>query len=280
MGFKEYSASDSQGRNGSREQSVPLVGIFSKADRNSFTKGRGKGTLAYWFARERNPGAIHLQMLNKDLVPSGKLERMSRDVFLKDYTLEPEIWYKLVTRRIDQGDWFRGKNQFLEAKIEYNKALGVDDANIRAMFGLGLCYLALDELEKAQYVFDKLVNIEETFEEEHKHLFNEFGIAMRRKGLLSSAESFYAKALELTSEDEHLFLNKARVRYERGNIEGAFRDLSKAFLVNSNHPAALAFLKHLSKKKLKAHDEEVASILTPFVQPALCSTLKMEDYFE
>ena len=73
----------------------------------------------------------------------------------------------------------------LEQEREQSRALLEHMGNVRANFGIGLCYIDRGEREKATEVFERLVKLDAAFEDEHKHLFNEFGISLRKAGMAS-----------------------------------------------------------------------------------------------
>ena len=75
--------------------------------------------------------------------------------------------------------------------MEYTNALGLDEKNVRAMFGLGLTYLQYDQHEKAKVLFEELIGLDGFAAPEHKHLFNQFGIELRKGKYPESAEEWW-----------------------------------------------------------------------------------------
>jgi len=208
----------------------------------------------YWFASQCDEDTIALKELDTHFLPTGQQCVVNRETFFTTYSLEPEVGYRYVTQRVLRGDWYRKQDLNVEAKIEYQMILRVDEENIRANFGLGLAYLALNQIDKGRYVFSKLVDMDESFEEAHKHLFNEFGIALRKKNLFDEAMRYYGRAAELSPEDENIYLNMARAMFEKGDMEEAFAYLKKTFEINQEVEEAKAFLGFLRKKGFEAKD--------------------------
>jgi tetratricopeptide (TPR) repeat protein len=208
----------------------------------------------YWFASEFGPDMVSLKRLDTNFFPVGQQALVNRETFFADYSLEPDLGYRYVTQRIVRGDWYRKQDLNVEAKIEYQMVLRIDEENIRANFGLGLAYLALNQLDKGRYVFSRLVDMDESFEEAHKHLFNEFGIALRKKNLFDEAMRYYGRAAELAPRDENIYLNMARAMFEKGDMEAAFAHLKKTFEINRDVEEAKAFLAFLRKKGFEASD--------------------------
>ena len=229
-------------------QAVPRIkGIFSH---------RQDESISYWFAKENQEGDLELRALDDDYMPQGPTRKMDRETFLKSFFLEPERWYRLVTQRLTRGEAYRKKNMHLEAKIEYTQVIAVDEDNIKAHFGLGMSYMALGELEKARYVFEKIVSMDESFLPVHKHLFNAFGIALRKNSMYRSALRYYKRAEELAQEDENIFLNIARVHFEQKNYQDMFTELRKTLESNLNHVEANAFLTYLQREEIISQDKD------------------------
>uniref|UniRef100_A0A7C4AC22 Tetratricopeptide repeat protein n=1 Tax=Fundidesulfovibrio putealis TaxID=270496 RepID=A0A7C4AC22_9BACT len=210
---------------------------------------------------------ISIQLLDGNHLPTATRRAVPKDDFLADYTLEPDLGYRLLTQRILTGDNYRIQGLNVEAKIEYSKALRIDEDNIRGLFGLGLAYLALNQLEKGRYTFEKLVGLDESFCTEHKHLFNEFGIALRKKGLLDEALAFYRRARELCSDDENLLLNIARARYEKGDTEAAYEALRESLELSPGFREALAFLAYMRRSGLQPLDPPLRHFFDSLTAP-------------
>ncbi len=103
---------------------------------------------------------------------------------------------------------------------------------MRSTFGLGLTYLRRNEARSAEAVFKRIVNLESAFEVRHKHMFNEFGMQLRRNGLFAQAIEYYARAIQLTGSDENLFFNLARAAFESGRLREAREQADKALALN------------------------------------------------
>jgi len=164
---------------------------------------------SYWFAEEKEDGTITIQPLNVNYVPSGPKKEIPKDEFLDKFSPEPEFYIQTVypkmrelTKTIARAERHRKRGETYSAEFEYKNALKVDEENIRANFGLGLTYLERGEKEKANDVFKRLVKLDAAFEEENKHLFNEFGINLRKQDMYDQAVEYYSRALELTKNDE------------------------------------------------------------------------------
>lgn len=187
---------------------------------------------SYWFVKELENDRFRVQSLDMDFKPQGAPFEIGREKLFEDYHLEPDLSYRLLSQPLLVGDHYRATAKYAGAEKEYLKIKGIDEDNIRANFGLGLVYLARNKTDKAVYIFDRLVALEETFEPRHKHLFNEFGISLRKKGLFDEALKYYFRARELSANDDHLLLNIARVYFEQHRLAEAEATAREALALN------------------------------------------------
>ncbi len=260
MGEQKESAPGSSGRE-------PIKGIFSTQE----VKKVGAGTTvrktvqkAFWFVEETD-GRIEVQPLNGNYVPSGPKRTVTLEDIIARFQPEPEFYMQTVfpkmkelNKTIARADRHRQRGEGFSAEFEYNNALNVDEENVRANFGLGLTYLERGETEKADNIFDRLVKLDAAFDEEHKHLFNEFGINLRKNKMLEQAKDYYTKALELAGRDENLYYNVARVCLELQDYATCVDHLIKSLGLNPTLDAGLKFLMWLKQKDLVPADQRAA----------------------
>lgn len=212
---------------------------------------------SYWFATELEDGNIEVQPLNVNYIPSGPKKAIPRDEFLDKFSPEPEFYTVTVMpkmreleKTVARGDRHRKKGETYSAEYEYNNAVKVDEENVRANFGLGLTYLERGDKDKAQDIFERLIKIEAAYEAEHKHLFNDFGISLRKSNMIDQALAYYGQALNLSTNDENLYYNVARVYLERKDIPKTVEMLQKALEINPEMPEAQKFMQFLQSKGL------------------------------
>ncbi|QJB55597.1 hypothetical protein [Pseudodesulfovibrio sp. zrk46] len=236
-----------------------IEGVFSierMAKIGTGTTARRVKQTATYYARQVDEDIVQLQGLNNKNVPFGEVVDITKEELLSDYLPMPQLYNEVignlrkVQKSVARGDKFRKRGENFTAEYEYANALNLDEQNVRANFGIGLCLLARDEKEKAQKVFDRIIKIESAFEDEHKHLFNEYGIALRKKKLLGQAVDYYKRALELTQEDENLWYNLARAQFEREEWAKCSEALNKCLALKSDHVEGKKMLVYLAKKGL------------------------------
>ena len=215
----------------------------------------------FWFV-EQHENIIECQPLNTNYVPSGPKRKVTLDELIAKFSPEPEFYLNSVfpkmqelQRSVENGDSHREKGENFAAEYEYARALKVDEENVRANFGIGLTYLERGDSAKAQDIFQRLVKLDAAFEPEHKHLFNDFGINLRKNKMLKESLEYYQRALELTQNDENLFMNMARVLLETNDINGCIDNLLKALELAPRHEPSLKFLAWLIQKQLVPADK-------------------------
>lgn len=236
-----------------------IHGVFSSQEVRKVGTGtttRKSVHKTFWFV-EQHGSDIVCQPLNTNYVPSGPKRTITMDELLTKFAPEPEFYQNSVYPKmqelyttIKRGDEHLQKGENFSAELEYNTALKVDCDNVRANFGIGLTYLERGDTSKAQNIFDRLVKLDSAFENEHKHLFNEFGIQLRKNKMNAQAIAYYSRALELTKNDENLFMNIARAYLENNDISQCVDNLLKALEIAPQHLPSLKFLAWLLQKKL------------------------------
>jgi tetratricopeptide (TPR) repeat protein len=248
-----------------RDGAEKIKGIFSTqtvAKVGTGTTQRKTIQKTYWDAEELDTGEISVQPLNRNYVPSGPKRSIPRDDFLTKFNPEPEFYVSTVYPAIKEmdsaivrGERHRERGAAYSAEFEYKQAMAIDEENVRANFGLGLTYLDRGDQAKANDIFERLVGLEAAFDTEHKHLFNDFGINMRKNKMYDQALQYYLRAEQLVQNDEHLFHNIARCYFEKGNVEGCKKYLLKSLELNPNLEASLKFWAFLKEKGYVAEGE-------------------------
>ncbi|MFO8031896.1 MAG: tetratricopeptide repeat protein [Desulfohalobiaceae bacterium] len=209
----------------------------------------------YFMVVEQEDGQVEVQYLNKNYVPAGPKRLVPKDEILEQFSPEPEFYAHTVypkmrelQKTVARADRHRQRGENYSAEYEYGNALKVDEENIRANFGLGLTYLDRGATDKADDIFKRLVQLDAAFEEEHKHLFNDFGISLRKNKMYEQCLQYYKRALELSKTDEHLLHNVARLLFEQDKVKESAKYLEKALKLNPDFEEAKQFMRYLEQK--------------------------------
>lgn len=243
-----------------RKTEQQIKGVFSSQEiRKVGTGSTTQKTVqkVFWYVEQNADGTFNTQSLNANYVPFGPSKTITQEELLAKYSPEPEFYIQSVYPKINElnkslenGDNHREKNETFSAELEYDHALQLDEENVRANFGIGLTYLARGEVDKADNIFERLVKLDAAFEGKHKHLFNDFGISLRKNKMLKQSVEYYTKALELTRNDENLYINVARVYLELKDINACLENLFAALSLSPGNNTAKVFLQWLMQKNL------------------------------
>ena len=238
---------------------VEVRGVFSTQEIRRVGTGtttRKTVQKTFWFVEQKGQD-IECQPLNPNYIPSGPKRKISMDELIAKFSPEPEFYMNSVypkmqelQKTIKSADKQRENGNNFTAEYEYSRALKVDEENVRANFGIGLTYLERGDKAKAQDIFERLVKLDGAFQAEHKHLFNDFGINLRKNKMLTQALEYYKRAQELSPNDENLYMNIARVQLENHNIDDCIANLLKALSLDPHHAPSLKFVAWLIKKNM------------------------------
>ncbi|MGE4296666.1 MAG: tetratricopeptide repeat protein [Desulfovibrionaceae bacterium] len=233
-----------------------IKGVFSR----DVTLKIGAGTTTrkvtqtnHYYIEEDDAGGLTAQMLNNSFIPFGPKETVSREDVLENYKPELEIYAKKmlpamreVQKTLARADRHRQQKDYFSAEYEYKNALKLEDTNVRATFGLGLSYMERGDKEKADDIFKRLIALDDAFTPENKHLFNEFGINLRKQEMYEQALKYYAKALKTGPMDPHLLYNVARIYHAQDNLLKAGAFLKKAVEIKPDFEEGATFLRHVA----------------------------------
>ena len=225
-----------------------LTGVFSTVVRSwigaGTTRRKTEQQVAF-YVQEQPDGTYTRQALNEKFIPSGPLETLEREELLRNYTPEAKLFtekllpaVRLMTKAIAKGERLRERGKPYNAELEFRNALVLDENNVRANFGLGMTLMDQGNEDESGQIFERLMDQDETFKPDNKHLFNEYGMRLRKNGMFDKALRYYDKAYILSDRDEHLLYNIARTHYERGAHDDALLFADKALAINPGLKAA------------------------------------------
>jgi tetratricopeptide (TPR) repeat protein len=227
---------------GTKSESGAVRCVFSTLDAMKVGTGtttRKHLSKIYWYVEEVAEERFSVRRINAHHVPSGDAEVISLNSLVDDYTPEVEFFegntipaMELLEEYLNEGTEQREQGRLYSAQDSFSRALGMEEKNVRALFNLGLIYMALHDTNKARDMMRELLNIRSTFDGKDQFLFNEFGISLRKNGLFDEAAAYYGKALEFVQDDENLYYNLARAHYERGKWNECVEAIGKSRELN------------------------------------------------
>jgi len=202
----------------------------------------------YWLVESDSKSLLTIRPVDDQTwLPTGQPHPITLRELQKRYTPESDLYAQRVQESIERHE---GDLPLLE--VPGDEVPPVDESVVIADFQKGMDYLKQGNAEKAALVFSGLLHSETPFEEEHKHLFNDFAIQLRKNDLPEQAIAFYTKALELSwsDEDENLHINLARVLYAEKQYAGCVQHLFDALRIVPGHRVAHNFLAWLEQQKV------------------------------
>ncbi|MGE4299491.1 MAG: Tfp pilus assembly protein PilF [Desulfovibrionaceae bacterium] len=224
------------------QNDMPIKGVFSSESSAYIGHGGTKRKVkqnVYIYVEEDASGNLVAQALNGKFVPSGSRKAISRDTLFKEFLPEPMLYMAKTKPLMEQmgetlntADRHRARHELFAAEFEYKNLLAIDEEHVRATFGLGLTYLQRNEIENGRIIFQRILDIEGAFEDGHRHLFNDFGIMLRKTHLYDEALRYYEQARTVGHVDDHLLYNMARVHYENGNYALCLTTVAQALELN------------------------------------------------
>lgn len=143
------------------------------------------------------------------------------------------------------------KKEYNAAAFEFGQAIKVDAENLDAHLGKGKAHIGLGEVDKARETFANMSKIDSLYDKENKHLFNEYGIELRKGKMYDMAVENYKKAMEIDTDDEVLHFNLARAYQESGKLDDAVESLKKALSLKPDFNEAKLLLNAMTKAATK-----------------------------
>jgi len=221
------------------ETKIQKIGTMSTA--------REQKVVDYYRCEQVDEKTMSVQILDMYGSPLPLKQLVTLEEFLKRFTYEPEKYQTTKTpaqlsaeKHAAVGEKHAERREFNSAEYEFNRALKIDQENVRANFGLGKVYLETGDAEKAAEIFGRLARQDNIMAPENKHFFNDLGRELRTLKLYSQAIDFYEKARKMMGQDdEHLLFNLARAAYENGDKTRSGAYLDQALALNPELGPAL-----------------------------------------
>lgn len=202
----------------------------------------------YYQVVEMDENLVKIQILDFNDQPIGKAEVMDKEK-LKDFIYCPDYFKSKkspkelsIEKHVQSGDKHFESKEFFSAEHEYNRALSLDENHLKANLGKGKTLFARGEKEEGKKFFSKLSNSAALFEVENKHVFNEFGIELRKRRMFEEAIMNYLKSISIDPNDEVLYYNLGRAYFEKGEYEKSVDQFKRALMIKPDFKEAEQFL--------------------------------------
>lgn len=230
-----------------------INGVFStkESKRPKDIGTRSSSTVKrYWICRQIDNEQVQVQPTNDKLVRLGKPRTVPLQVFLETFEPEPEFYIQAAAFKPSATEDPAQGGDPGEVIEGFSVSGGPEEIerNARAGFGIGMTYLRRGNKPKAVDIFDRLAEVKADFQPTHKHMFNDFGISLRKERLFECSLKHYDRALELSEYDEHIHHNLARVYFEMRDVDNALRCLRRSLELNPELKESLLFLHYIQKR--------------------------------
>lgn len=221
-----------------RKISGPLCCLFTvnKTQRigSGTTTTRGTSTI-HWFVRQVAPGRFGVRSVDGRYLPWGKERIITAEKLFARYIPEVSLFEKAMLPAVQRWGYRMEEKDYGDIGSIRSK-IRMDKANANALFNLAMDYVCAGKTQLGMDMANQLIQLESSFDGKNQHLFNRFGIALRKMGLHGAAVSSYRRALEYTANDDHLYYNLARAHYEQGQWWDCISALGKCFEFNPGLP--------------------------------------------
>lgn len=218
----------------------------------------------HYYSKSNDSGEIDLFLVKPDGSTTAiVLESIEPEEFHKRFKdcsthkceFQPRTEEDIVKEKAEKsaliGEQHMEQKEFNAAAYEFGQAVKVDETNLKAHLGKGKAHMELGDVDQAKESFEKLSEIDSLYDEENKHIFNEYGIELRKGKMYDLAIENYQKALSIDKDDEALYFNIARAYHGKGEVEGATENLKKALEINPDFQEAKLLYNVLSKETAK-----------------------------
>lgn len=230
-----------------------IYGIFKKESTVILGTGQTRKkhiATSFWIAKEIEFDNVKLRLLDDKYNAKDEFLNINRDELFESYELDTSLSYNLLSKPLIMGRHHLDSKDYAKAEQEFIKVKQIDNGNIKALFGLGEIYLSVGKKEKSEKIFEEIMELKEDIYTEHKYLFNDFGITLRKSFMFKQAVDYYNKCIFLDSNDENIYFNLARAYFQNGDIESAKQNIAISLTLNPEHALANKFnlfLKTLDK---------------------------------
>lgn len=257
-------------------QDSSYLGVYSTLAPNA----TGQMQKRMHFVWSDESGKFHVQALDGAFQPVGIQKLIGPVEFKKNYTHEPGVMAVPVS---SGKPWLGGppKQSVPSANKLQLPGLAPDSKEpeakqtedyLRDFFGKALKRARFArERNAALSSLKTLVEVEEGIVPEHKFMFTDFGIALRKNAQLELALACCKRVLDLSPEDDHAHFNTARILFEMNQLDDAEQHLLTAQSINGGetvYQKMLDYIQHERRRRFRPQKASAATGTTPKKTPS------------
>ena len=237
-----------------------FIGVHSSVSTGS-KEGRGSGKRKrYWFAWDCGDAGYQVQELDNAFQPQSEAVPVDPSTFCASFALEPVILASPIRKGPAPASPLQ--SQGLVPSAETQEQLAAErtavENHLRAYFGALLLKIRRDgDPQSALKALQEIADVEEGIVPEHKYMFAEFGINLRKGKLPEIALAHAKRVLSLAPGDSHAHFNIARIYHTLAKLDEAERHLLTALEFSPDLECARTFLAYIGKeRRRKALDSQ------------------------
>lgn len=222
-----------------------FLGVYSRRDKNN------RLARILYFAWRLADGRLAVQELDKAYVAKGEPVVLTAAQFVAIFRLEPSILAAPVkTPDFSQFDIAAEPEKPSAPQQEKVGAARQIEADLRDSFSKAMRALSRPrDRSAAMASLERIAEIKKGIVPEHKNMFRDFGVALRKKDLHRLAIACAARAVELAPADDHARFNLARLLGLAGRFDEADEQLKEALKLDPKEKVYSRLERHLARER-------------------------------
>lgn len=244
-------------------QDTSYLGVYSI----SLPNAKGQLQKRMHFVWAEDSGKFRLQALDSAFQPVGSTKLLGPAEFKKIYTHEPSIlavpvskgapWRNIAEKQsAPQPSAVRGlvgdnaAPPTPEPPLGNAAAIKQTEEYLRDFFAKTLKRIRFSkERTAALSSLKTVIEVEEGIVQEHKFMFAEFGVALRKNDLLELSLACCKRVLDLSPDDDHAHFNIARIFVEMNQLDDAEQHVLTAQSLNPGEAVYQKMLDYLQLER-------------------------------
>lgn len=231
-----------------------FLGVYSQ-NQGSYV-GRARKT--FYFIWELPDKSYVIQELDPALTATGPQRRITNARLKANFRPEPSILAAPVTSPEPRDFIQPGPEKATEltdgtlARLERARKAKQVETDLRNNFARALSSLNRPRDRKGAIVaLEQLARTKKDILPEHKHMFRDFGVSLRKKSLHDIAAICAQRVLELAPNDDHAHFNMARLMLLLGMYDEAVAHLKAAMKLDSSEPVYGRLARYIAEERKK-----------------------------
>jgi len=156
---------------------------------------------------------------------------------------------RAIKRAFKQAELHFAKNNYGLAEKHLMEVLSMDNDHLDANLKLGLIYLQQENLPRAEFFFQKLIDLKE-----NPVYFSNLALVLYQQKRLDESAKLYEKAIAMDNKRAARFVSLAYVYHELGELEKALINFEEAYRLDPRNLDYLWTLVNYYEKFARAED--------------------------